>query len=131
MYILAPVVSEVAVVPDKPADSKPEPQPTETSPPPLASRTQSEVVSSEPTEGSKTPPEDTPKPSTWTGDENDTVVHEPEETQSIETKVESKPPSERQRSSSSSLHDGKDLRGSTQDTVVEPSNQEGEQKDNK
>jgi len=130
-YILALVVSEVAVVPDKPADGKPEPQPTETPPPPLASGTQSEVVSSEPTEDSKTSPEDTPKPSTWTGDENDTVVHEPEETQSLETKVESKPPSERQGSSSSSLHDGKDLRESTQDTVVEPSNQEGEQKDDK
>ena len=111
-------------------DSKPEPQSAEVSPPQLASITQNEVVPSEPTEDLKTLPEEDAPKSTWTGDEHDAVVHEPEETQSLETKVDSKAPSERQRSTSSSLHERKDLRTSTQETDVEPPNQEGEQKDN-
>ena len=111
-------------------DPKPEPQSTEVPPSQLVSIKQSEVVSSEPTEDLKTPPEEDAAMSTWTGDERDTVVHEPEETQSLETKVDSKAPSERQRSTSPSLHERKDLRASTQETDVEPSNQEAEQKDN-
>lgn len=110
----------MVAIPDKLEPQQTEAKRSEASPPELASRTQSEIVSLMPTEGVETPQEEQ---STWTGDEKNTVVHEPEETRSLETKVEPKGLSERQSSASSSLHKVKIDQG------TESSKKTGEQKD--
>lgn len=115
------------MVPDKP-----QVQPTDIPPPPQSvSKTSSNAESPASTEQVPKPQEDAQKQSTWTGDEDNTVVHEPEETQSIETKVESKAPSIRQESQSSTLHDGNDFQALMKVKDAEPTSLEEAQGDNK